>query len=140
MQKLIYHHLLQSDANIQLVSFGINMLSAGLRNKKVLIVLDDVDQKLQIDALRVKTELGPGSRLILTTRDAHLLRTCRVNYIYEVEKLTDEEALRLFCRKAFKRDDPLPDYSTLSEIVVKYANGLPLALEARRFLLVWERS
>jgi hypothetical protein len=39
------------------------------------------------------------------------------------------EALQLFCRKAFKEDSPPKDFVELSKKFLNYAKGLPLALE-----------
>ncbi|XP_062110768.1 uncharacterized protein LOC133822445 [Humulus lupulus] len=105
-----------------------------LRYKKVLIILDDVDQLKQIETLVRNCDeqhewFGPGSRIIVTTRNAHLLKRFGENNIYEVDKLDEEEALQLFSRKAFRMDHPTDGYKDKTNEVVKYANGLPLALE-----------
>jgi len=45
-----------------------------LHNLKLLIVLDDVDQFEQLQKLHINTKLlHPGSRIIITTRDVHIL-------------------------------------------------------------------
>ena len=45
-----------------------------LYNKKVLLVLDDVNDLSQLENLVGKQDwFGPGSRVIVTTRDMHLL-------------------------------------------------------------------
>ena len=72
---------------------------------------------------------GSGSRIIITTRDAHLLEEHQVDEIYEVKGLNDENALQLFCLKAFKEKHVLEDYRELSFHFLNYAGGLPLALE-----------
>ncbi|WVZ16310.1 hypothetical protein V8G54_009292 [Vigna mungo] len=55
---------------------GKKIIANFLRNKKVLLVLDDVSDKRQLENLAEKREwFGPGSRLIITTRDEHLLKT-----------------------------------------------------------------
>uniref|UniRef100_A0A2N9EHI5 Uncharacterized protein n=1 Tax=Fagus sylvatica TaxID=28930 RepID=A0A2N9EHI5_FAGSY len=72
---------------------------------------------------------GPGSRIIITTRDEHLLKTHEVDEIYEVKGLNDEEARRLFCLKAFKKEHVPTDYLELSKDFLSHAGGLPLALE-----------
>ena len=46
---------------------------------------------------------GPGSRITITTRDAHVHKAHRVNEIYEVKGLNDEDALQLFCLNAFEK-------------------------------------
>ena len=47
---------------------------------------------------------------------------------YKPEVLNNEDASKLFCLKAFKMEQPKEGYMQLSQEVVKYANGLPLAL------------
>ncbi|XP_048420182.1 TMV resistance protein N-like isoform X1 [Pyrus x bretschneideri] len=120
------------DDRIQDIPKGKELLSARLRFHKVLIVLDDVDDFEQIKALADCSWLGPGSRVIVTTRDKTTLKKCQVNddKIYEVEKLTPGEAFQLFCRKAFKKSHAADDhYKDLSDKFVEYASGLPLALQ-----------
>uniref|UniRef100_A0A2N9FND5 TIR domain-containing protein n=1 Tax=Fagus sylvatica TaxID=28930 RepID=A0A2N9FND5_FAGSY len=74
---------------------------------------------------------GRGSIIIITTRDQHLLIRNEVTEeeIYKAKKLNDDEALKLFSRKAFKQDYPAEGYEVLSKKVIYYAKGLPLALE-----------
>ena len=72
---------------------------------------------------------GSGSRVIITTRDKHLLQTLEVEEIYEVDRLNDDEALHLLSLKAFKKDHPPEDYLKMSIDFVCYADGLPLAIE-----------
>ncbi|KAL4382270.1 hypothetical protein AHAS_Ahas04G0216700 [Arachis hypogaea] len=47
----------------------------------------------------------------------------------DVEELVESEALNLFCLKAFKQQEPTEGFLDLSEEVVKYSGGLPLALK-----------
>ncbi|KAJ4713864.1 TMV resistance protein N-like [Melia azedarach] len=70
-----------------------------------------------------------SSRIIITSRDEHLLMTERVDEVYKLNGLNDEEALQLFCIKAFKAYQPMKEYEQLSQRVLKYAAGLPLALK-----------
>ncbi|KAK8712011.1 hypothetical protein V6N13_147264 [Hibiscus sabdariffa] len=73
---------------------------------------------------------GLGSRIIVTTRDEHLLQSYRVDDVYKPTTLNDNDALRLFNLKAFDSDTvPEKVFIELSERVIKYASGLPLALE-----------
>ena len=48
--------------------------------------------------------------------------------IYKPNGLKNNDASKLFCLKAFKNEQPNEGYMQLSQEVVKYANGLPLAL------------
>ncbi|XP_010532034.1 PREDICTED: TMV resistance protein N-like [Tarenaya hassleriana] len=53
-----------------------------LQSKKVLIVLDGIDHKNQLDALAKDVNwFGPGSRIIITTRDRKLLTRHGVKHI-----------------------------------------------------------
>ncbi|KAG8479616.1 hypothetical protein CXB51_029451 [Gossypium anomalum] len=71
-----------------------------------------------------------GSRIIVTIRDEHLLRSYRIDDVYKPTTLNPNDALRLFNLKAFDSDTmPKYDFIELSKQVVHYANGLPLALE-----------
>ncbi|XP_020217919.1 disease resistance-like protein DSC1 [Cajanus cajan] len=103
-----------------------------LSNKKVLIVLDDVDSLDQLDVLcRQQCKYaGPNSKLIITTRDRHLLRgIVDENEIYDVKPWGSAKSLELFCLHAFKQRLPKKGYEKLSERAVEYAGGVPLALE-----------
>jgi hypothetical protein len=108
----------------------ICVISRILRHKRVFLVLDDVDSEEQIEALAWSPDLfGEGSRIILTSRDAHLLnRHATASAIYEVKLLNDNEALQLFCCKAFKQPYPQENYEKVSREFVTYDQGLPLAL------------
>ena len=48
--------------------------------------------------------------------------------IYKPNGLDDDDASKLFCSKAFKKVQPKEGYMQLSQKVVGYASGLPLAL------------
>nr|XP_023927286.1 disease resistance-like protein DSC1 [Quercus suber] len=110
---------------------GINVIGTRLRNKKVLIVLDDVNEEKQLEALVGNGGwFGPGSVIIVTSRDRHLLRRHSVKHIYEAKELNEVEALKLFSWKAFKKPHlEEKNYVDLSMDFVRYARGLPLALE-----------
>ncbi|KAJ0537474.1 putative TIR domain, P-loop containing nucleoside triphosphate hydrolase [Helianthus annuus] len=108
---------------------GRSMIERRLRNKSVLVVLDDVDDLKQLEALAGSHAwFGKGSRIIITTRDEHLL-TRHADMIYEVSLLSDDEAMELFNKHAYREDELIEDYGMLSKDVVSYASGLPLALE-----------
>ena len=112
------------------VEEGKKILRNRLCNKKVLIVLDDVNDDEQLKALARKDWFGPGSIIIVTSRDSHLLNSYwdGVIDIYIPKGLNYDEALELFSLKAFKKPHPEENYVDLSINFVSYANGLPLAL------------
>ncbi|KAL4293224.1 hypothetical protein AHAS_Ahas18G0106700 [Arachis hypogaea] len=99
--------------------------------KKVLIVLDNVDEQRQWDTLRLNPRsLGRGSRVIITTRNQHVLNVSGADTIYEVPLLNDNEALELFLRKAFRNGPPKKIISDVILEILDYAQSLPLAIEA----------
>ncbi|CAN6684980.1 unnamed protein product [Malus baccata var. baccata] len=102
-----------------------------LRRTKVLIVLDDVSNSMQMERLAGNClRYGSGSRIIITSRDRSTLRqTVEEDKIYEVQGLQPDDALQLFCSRAFKDDSaPRTDYKELVEKAVHYAGRVPLAL------------
>ncbi|KAB1211960.1 TMV resistance protein N [Morella rubra] len=112
---------------------GINLIKERLCRKKmkILLILDDVNQLEQLEKLVGEQDwFGSGSRIIITTRDRHLLTNHDVNFIYEVQRLNEEESLQLFSWIAFKGDHlPFVEYRELMEQIIHYAAGLPLALQ-----------
>nr|XP_034918665.1 disease resistance protein RUN1-like isoform X1 [Populus alba] len=70
---------------------------------------------------------GPGSRVIITTRDSNVLR--EADQTYQIEELKPDESLQLFSWHAFKDSKPAKDYIKLSKDAVDYCGGLPLALK-----------
>nr|XP_023917798.1 TMV resistance protein N-like [Quercus suber] len=150
LQKQLLNDILrESNIDIHNIHMGIEVIRNRFRHKRILLVLDDVNQLGQLEALAGATDwFGRGSRIIITTRDKRLLiqHDVATTKTYEIEGLNNDEALQLFCRKAFKQDYPLEGYEELSKKVINYANGLPLALEVlgsfllRRSVDEWESA
>ncbi|WKA11215.1 hypothetical protein VitviT2T_028739 [Vitis vinifera] len=112
------------------VDEGIHMIKDRLCFKKVLLVLDDVDDLNQLEALAGDHNwFGLGSRIIVTTRDKHLLEVHEMDALYEAKKLDHKEAVELFSWNAFKQNHPKEDYEIVTNSVVHYVNGLPLGLK-----------
>ncbi|XP_021809133.1 TMV resistance protein N-like [Prunus avium] len=131
LQKQLLSNIL-GQTNIQVYDAysGFTMIKRCLCNKKVLLILDDVDHSDQLEMLiREKDCFGLGSRIIITTRDERLLVEHGIEKVYKVMPLTQDEALYLFSRKAFRKDDLEEDYLELSKNFINYAGGLPLALK-----------
>ena len=130
LQQLLLADILEErNIEIRSVYHGVDMIKRRLCHKKVLIVLDNVNKLDQLENLAGGHDwFGPGSLIIITTRDEHLLVHHGVHKIYKPNLLCSDDALKLFCLKAFKNEKPKEDYMQLSMDVVHYANGLPLAL------------
>ncbi|KAL8227922.1 hypothetical protein R6Q57_015506 [Mikania cordata] len=116
--------------NIHNVHEGRNMMKKMMCGRKVIVVLDDVDHKDQLEALAGEANwFKSGSRIIITTRDDQVLIAHGVKLIWDVSLLSDEEAIRLFSKHAFGRDVPTESYEMQSQEVVCYAAGLPLTIK-----------
>lgn len=126
--KLLEELLQERNLNMGPPSLGSPFVKERLRRKKVLVVLDDVNDLEQVEYLAGDHEsFGRGSRIIVTTRDVQVLKHV-ADGTYNVEELNDDEALELFSLRAFKRKSPTEDYMELSKKVVAHAKGIPLAL------------
>ncbi|KAK9217674.1 hypothetical protein WN943_006302 [Citrus x changshan-huyou] len=129
-EQLLSEVLMERNLIIWDVHKGINLIRWRLCGKRVLVVLDDVDQLEQLQALAGNHDwFGFGSRIIITSRDEHVLKSHGVTNIYKVRGLDYVEALQLFHLKVSKGKQPTDDRVELSKYVVNYAGGLPLAIE-----------
>lgn len=126
-EKLLSRILKATISNIEDEYAGVNMIQRRLGKMRVLVVIDDVDQVAQLENLAGRHDwFGPGSRIIITSADVHLLNG--VDTIYEAAVLNYDEALQLLSLKAFKINHPPEDYLELCNDILGYAHGLPLAL------------
>ncbi|XP_059429961.1 disease resistance protein RPV1-like isoform X2 [Corylus avellana] len=128
LQEQLLNDILKMNFKIGNVDRGINIIKERIQGKKVLVILDDVDDFEKLHTLVEKEWFGSGSRIIVTTRDEQLLTQLEVNKKYKVEELNNWESLRLFSYHAFGTALPRNDYQELSISAMKYAGGLPLAL------------
>jgi hypothetical protein len=98
--------------------------------KRALIVLDDVSTFEQVEALCGNRKcFCSGSVLIVTSRDVHILKKLKVDYIYSIKEMDEIKSLELFSWHAFREPSPKHDFRELSSSIVAYCRGLPLALE-----------
>ncbi|KAL7588118.1 hypothetical protein Lser_V15G37380 [Lactuca serriola] len=135
-EKILCGVLKQKQVHIGRVEEGRHMIKDRLRHRKVLIVLDDVDNLEHLEELAGSHDwFGEGSRIIITTRDEHVLTAHKVDVVHNIILLNDDEAMKLFCKHAPRGHRRIEDYELLSKDVVSYAGGLPLALRVLgRFL------
>ncbi|OIT03422.1 tmv resistance protein n [Nicotiana attenuata] len=146
LQNILLSELLRENANYNNEEDGKHQMSSRLRCKKVLIVLDDIDDKdhyLEYLAGDLDWFVN-GSRIIVTTRDKHLIG--KNDVIYEVTALPDHESIQLFYQHTFKKDVPDECFKELSFEVINHAKGLPLALKVwgsslyKRDITVWKSA
>ncbi|TQD99601.1 hypothetical protein C1H46_014737 [Malus baccata] len=111
---------------------GISVIKKILQRACVLVIIDNVDKVEQLNAIAGNRDwFGPGSIIIITTRDERLLRKANmaVDKTYQLKAMNKEEALELFSWHAFGNRWPDEGYLELSKEFVSYCGGLPLALE-----------
>ncbi|KAL4642315.1 hypothetical protein ACB092_02G007200, partial [Castanea dentata] len=133
LQKKLLSKILQDDSYLMVDSEfeGTNLIRERICCKKVLLVLDDVDNSEQIKKLLGTCDwFASGSVVIITTKDTHVLTALpKGRLIYKVEELGQCEARDLFNMHAFHPNELKEDYLKLSEQIISYATGHPLALK-----------
>ena len=74
--------------------------------------------------------MGPGSHVVITTRNSGLLSKPLVHACYQLGRLSSDQSLELFSWHAFSRASPPAGVdSELVKAVVDACGGLPLTLE-----------
>ncbi|XP_034675407.1 disease resistance protein RPV1-like [Vitis riparia] len=128
-EKLLCDILMEKDLKLSNIGEGIETIESKCCVEKVLIVLDDVDCKRQLEFLAPNSDcFHQGSIIIVTTRDKRCLDVYESYSSYEPKVLAREQAKELFCWKAFKQDHPIENFVDLSNRILDYAKDLPLAL------------
>ena len=125
LQKILLMDIIgEMNKNLNNVDESINKIKEKLQQKKVLIILDDVDSLAQLECLIGNRDwFGDGSRIIITTRDKHLLVVHGMDAFYEVTGLDFEESMHLFSLHAFKQRFSMEAYVELSRYIVDYSRG-----------------
>ncbi|KAH0764647.1 hypothetical protein KY285_000518 [Solanum tuberosum] len=123
---------------------GRSLMARRLQFKKVLLVLDDIDHRDQLDYLAGDLRwFGKGSRIIATTRDKRLIRN---SVLHEMETLLDRDAIKLFNQYAFMENVPDECFEYLTLEIVSHAKGHPLALKVwgsllyKKDIIVWRSA
>ncbi|KAG5042817.1 hypothetical protein JHK87_006732 [Glycine soja] len=130
LQEQLLSDVLNTKVKIHSIGMGTTIIEKRLSGKRVLIVLDDVNEIGQLEDLCGNCEwFGQGSVIIITTRDVGLLNLFKVDYVYKMEEMDENESLELFCLHAFGEPNPREDFNELARNVVAYCGGLPLALK-----------
>ncbi|CAI0394264.1 unnamed protein product [Linum tenue] len=136
LQSKIISSILWDDHKVRNASEGIHIIKDRVCPYKVLIILDDVNDRFLFEQILGEVrKFSPESRFIITTRDKRVLELLQVSKLYEPGGLSHDHSLQLLRQHAFRMDNPLEDRTTLCEEFVKVAAGLPLALEVIGSLL-----
>ncbi|KAK9911053.1 hypothetical protein M0R45_034977 [Rubus argutus] len=138
--QLLFNILNGRKVQIHNVSEGVSMLEDAVSSKRVLLFLDDLDHMDQLNALLSRRDrFYPGSKIVITTRNARLSKSRQVTRVHTVESLYYNESLELFSWHAFGQDHPDEGYMEHSKLVAHQSGGLPLAIQILGSSLMGER-
>ncbi|KEH17149.1 disease resistance protein (TIR-NBS-LRR class) [Medicago truncatula] len=126
----ILSKLVELEVKLGDVNEGIPVLKQRLHRKKVLLILDDVHKLKQLRVLAGGLDwFGPGSKVIITTRNKQLLASHGIERAYEIDKLNENEALELMRWNAFKYNMVDSNFDRVLRCAVTFSFGIPLVLE-----------
>ncbi|GJY94725.1 TMV resistance protein N-like protein [Tanacetum coccineum] len=115
------------------VSEGTVKIKKALKLKRVLIVLDDIDDKDEISTLLGTKAFHTQSKIIITTRlldvNAWFGSLSWRCHMHEVELLNDDESLKLLSWHAFGSNTPIEGFEDLAIELTRYCGGNPLAIK-----------
>ncbi|CAI0454637.1 unnamed protein product [Linum tenue] len=144
LQTNIISSILKVDFQVRNVGEGINIIRDRVCRHKVLIVLDDVDERFDFDRVFGRLDyFSTESRFIITTTDKRVLIKFD-HKLYEPEEMSHEYSLMLFSKHAFGADHPPAEFLDASEKFVEAASRLPIALKVigsllfRRDMKFWD--
>ena len=126
------------------VKQNMTMLQERLRNAQVLLVLDDVWSRDQLECLLVET--SPGSRVLVTSRNRgllqeHLPRLCNGRYaLVQVDLLSQSDSRRMLNLHAFGRPEAISHLATEAEEVADTCSCLPITLRVTGSFLAQHQS
>ncbi|KAF8019299.1 hypothetical protein BT93_G0087 [Corymbia citriodora subsp. variegata] len=126
---------------------GTEFIQRKFRDKRVLIILDDVSDFKQINSLAGDPSwFDQGSRIIVISMRSTLVNkfsqarvTCRSSSIvnscddfviaeYKLNQMNDDHAFQLFCNCALI-DETQVEFSSLARDIIFAAGGIPLVIE-----------
>lgn len=137
LQKKLVKDLISRDLKIDNIADGMAKLSRHLRDCQALIVLDDVDNVRQLNALLspVRAVLHPDSLILVITRNKNILSGFKESPIYEMKRLSAEQSKELFCLHAFHQPRPVAGFEEIVGAFLVNCTGLPLSLKVFGALL-----
>ncbi|KAL4197726.1 hypothetical protein AMTRI_Chr04g252550 [Amborella trichopoda] len=130
-QKMLLKELaLYNGDHISSTDQGIKLLKKHLQGAKILLVLDDVDDHLQLEALMVHEVLSHESIILVTSNNNGLVKKFHHACIYDVPFMDRDSARKLLLMHAMKRPElSHPELEEFTEEFLNLSDGLPLSLE-----------
>ncbi|TYI58745.1 hypothetical protein E1A91_D11G382500v1 [Gossypium mustelinum] len=123
-------------------------LKEKLSGKRFLLVLDDIWNENYDDWTILRSPLGAGTHIIVTTRLQIVSSIVDPLQAFHLDKLSDDDCLSIFTQHALKARnfDGHLHFKEIGEKIVRRCNGIPLAAKAIGSLLrtvkyhgKWER-
>ncbi|KAL6288683.1 hypothetical protein ACE6H2_006193 [Prunus campanulata] len=117
-------------------SIRAQRLHERIKQKKILIILDDVWSELKLQDVGIPFGVGPttnqiheGCKILLTSRNEEVCKVmgCKDD-IFRVQALNKEEALELFRATIGESRDNDPEWLRIAELIVDECKGLPIAI------------
>ncbi|WRX26794.1 Toll/interleukin-1 receptor homology (TIR) domain - like 10, partial [Theobroma cacao] len=123
LQRQLILDILKGKANkIHNSDDGITKIKEAICRRRVLIVLDDVDDSEKItEIIGAQIPFHPRSKIIITSRHQCLLSDAFIMQMFDLEASSSYGDL---CK-----NDPIDSYVEYARSVVKHYGGLPLALQ-----------
>ncbi|XP_056162396.1 disease resistance protein L6-like [Syzygium oleosum] len=141
IQKQLISDIIRISYDVSNVDEGVSVIKSRFASKKVLILLDDMDDSTHSNALVGDGSwFEAGSIVIITTRNQGILDEGWAGYMYQLNELSLDQSLILFSRHAFRKDSPPSDYEDNSRDIVSTTGGLPLAVEVIGSFLCGKRE
>ncbi|CAN1195542.1 Disease resistance protein L6 [Linum perenne] len=145
LYKKLISNILRMDSveSIVDISEAKKIIRESITRFKILVVLDDVDEKFKFEEVLGDPEsFASGSRFIVTSRDKKVMGSLSKGQskLYEVQGMDPIRSLQLFCKHAFKKDSPQSGFEALSNKIISTTGGLPLTLKVIGSLLYQEEE
>uniref|UniRef100_A0A2N9HBS1 AAA+ ATPase domain-containing protein n=1 Tax=Fagus sylvatica TaxID=28930 RepID=A0A2N9HBS1_FAGSY len=130
--KAIYQELppKEPDKNITELQTLLREICDMIRDKKFLIVLDDVwtEDFTKWEPFKLVFENGAqGSRILITTRNNRVAKMMGSSHMINLDVLPNEECWLIFSKIAFSNEDQLQYLEDLGRQLANKCKGLPLA-------------
>ncbi|GLJ23075.1 hypothetical protein SUGI_0435540 [Cryptomeria japonica] len=109
---------------------GRILLKYSLQNlSSFIVVIDDVDDLRQLNALVPFYNLNNRSLVIVTAREKCVLTEADISVHYKIKRMKPQHGIELFSYYAFDKPDPPIEYFDLVSRFVEKCQGLPLSIQ-----------
>ncbi|XP_021904876.1 putative disease resistance protein RGA3 [Carica papaya] len=145
--KAILESVLGSTPNLVELENLLQAIQQYIKNKKFLLVMDDVwnEDSLKWACLEHSLKCGlQGSKILVTTRKESVanIMGSRSTHMYFLEKLSEEECWSVFSNIAFfgRTDEECKHLEDIGRKIARKCNGLPLAAKFLGGLLRFRKT